>query len=309
MLSYDGMIVAPFIVWIVGIVFGRKHVIKSAWILLLTLGYVWARHAVHALVPSGDYAVNFQKLPFNVVGNMFGYIGAIVAGPKVVEWSEVFRGMMRINMKMSLIGTAFAVIACATLVFCLRRKFSHYIPTLSWALCGCISLVAYLGLGGIAERYVLIASGFFLLALASWIDTWVGRGMTVPVRVIIAILTTVCIIWNISETHRVAGDWEKAFSISQNTLLRLKQEFFPLTMKGTFVFVNTPIRYGRAWIFPTGMNDALWHLFRGSDYVVGVSPTVESAFNYPVNLGALYVLDFDGYTVKRVVKEVQTVAE
>ena len=80
-------------------------------------------------------------------------------------------------------------------------------------------------------------------------------------------------------------------------------------MKSTFIYVNTPIRYGRAWIFPTGMEDAMWHLFRGSDYTIIRGTDISSAVEYNTHGGALYVLNFDNYKIQRMAKEIQVIKE
>jgi hypothetical protein len=309
MLSYDGMLVAPVIVWVIGLLYGKKQALKGLWIILFVPLYLWARQYVHALPPSGDYAVNMQKIPFNVFGNVSAYLSSMVIGPKAIEYSESLRATFKTQLsQMKYILGIIGFISIA-LGIVLRKKFIHYKASIVWVVAGCISLTAFAGLGGSAERYALFASGFFIIAFVTFVDTWMKRGMHVFVRIFLVILATDFLVWNIMEMARIGSDWEKAYSVSRQTLLTMKKEFFPLNTKGTFIFVNTPIRYGRAWIFPTGMDDAMWHLFRGSDYTVIKGKDVPSALDYVFHNGDLYVLNFDNYKILRMTKEVQIIEE
>lgn len=44
-----------------------------------------------------------------------------------------------------------------------------------------------------------------------------------------------------------------------------------------FHFVNVPIRYGEAWLFPVGISDALWFIFRNPQHRVFTWPTISQA--------------------------------
>ncbi len=309
MLSYDGMLVAPVIIWIISSLYGKKRLFQSLWILLFVPLYLWIRQYVHALPPSGDYAVNIQKLPFNIIGNGLTYILAMFIGPKAMEYSETLRGILRTHTNQMRYVVGAVVIFIIAFCLAVRKKFIHYRLPFIWALAGCISLSAYIGLGGNAERYVLTASGLFIISIVTFFDILLKRTTILFVRVVLLVIAIIFIIWNVMEASHVGSDWEKAYSVSRQTLLTLRKEFFPLTMKTTFVFVNTPIRYGRAWIFPTGMDDAMWHLFRGSDYHVVKGKDIPSSVEYKVQGGALYVLNFDNYKILRMTKEVQIIGE
>jgi hypothetical protein len=309
MLSYDGMLVAPILIWIIGSLYGKKRLLDTGWVLFFVPVYLWIRSYVHAVPPSGDYGVNIQKLPFNGVGNTVTYLVSMVIGPRAMELSESIRLVLKtytsqLRVALGIVGVLF--IACG---YAIRRRILRYRVSLIWALAGCISLSAYIGLGGNAERYVLFASGFFVISFITGLDTWIKQGVSIGIRILILTLGIGVLLWNIGETQRIATDWGKAYLVSRQTLLTLKQEFFPLRSKATFIFVNTPIRYGRAWIFPTGMEDAMWHLFRGNDYTVRVGNDVPSALGYSIRNGDLYVLSFDGYKIQRMTKEIQIIEE
>lgn len=128
------------------------------------------------------------------------------------------------------------------------------------------------------------------------------------------ILLTVCIGavfaaivgWNIIEVQRLSGDWIFAGKIVQQSIYGIKQETYPPLNVKTFYIINMPIRYGRAWIYPTGMTDAIWHMFRNNPYTVSMSPDLPTAFSSPFN-GDREVFIFDNYIMKRGIQDTREV--
>jgi hypothetical protein len=292
MFSYDGMIVAPIILLIAG---GKKN-----WrnlLLLLAIPLYWIiRSASGAVSPSGDYGYKLSALPFNLVGNGIGYFAGTFLGPGFVEFWGTVREYLRMNR---MVAGVSGVLIAGILGFVLwkaKRIFTTYKTSLMWLACGFISLGAYLGLGNMSERYALAASGFFVAALAA---------LTAKHKYWVAALMAVLIIWNITETTRVAGDWQTASSISQESLSIMSKQFFPLRENKSFIFINTPIRYGRAWVFPTGIADALWHIFRFNpwNYTTTTVSTPEDAYTAPIPLGfAPERFVFEQYHLKRLIQ-------
>ena len=79
-----------------------------------------------------------------------------------------------------------------------------------------------------------------------------------------------------------------------------------------FVFVNSPIRFGRAWIFPTGLNDAMWHMFKFNSYAYSVheAKSIEEGFALKDPIGSPMVLIFDTeYHLQKAIHTTKTVEE
>jgi hypothetical protein len=161
-----------------------------------------------------------------------------------------------------------------------------------------------------AERNAFIASGFLVLTGATVADRiWRASGY-VTLRFLMLAAIAVLIIWNATEVKRVGTDWSKASEISNTTLLALRRRFFPLFEPKSFIFVNVPIRYGRAWIYPTGLTDALWHVFVLNAYphTVTKAESIAAGYAIPVPVGiAREVLVFEDYKVKSALIEYQTI--
>lgn len=299
MLSYDGMIVAPIILCItIWFSFGKKD--WRTFLPLVAIPLYWfVRTAAGAVAPSGDYGYKLSTLPFNVLGNGVGYFVASFLGPHFVEYWGALREYLRVHRLVA--GISGALIAAALLIalWKIKKLFKAHRNTMIWLICGIVSLGAYLGLGNMSERYALVASGFFVAAAATWIS---------EKKYWLLALVAGLIIWNVTEVHRVSGDWQKASSISQETLSIMNKQFFPLRENKSFVFINTPIKYGRAWVFPTGLTDPLWHIFRFNPwfYTVTNVSSPEAAYQVPAPQGAASeIFIFENYQLKRLVKVVK----
>ena len=303
MLSYDGMVVAPILVALIGTVVYRKRVSALAPLLLVPL-YAWMRQSSGALTAQGDYAYKASTFLTNSIANGIGYAFAILIGPKAIEYFEGLRSVMRAYKGVLGIaaGAVFGIVFLSLAL--LRKQLIAQKDIVVWFFCAVVALASYLPLGGMAERYVFIASVFFVIGIGVAVERLWRTGAS---KILVAVFIVVSIVWNVRETKRVSGDWAKASSITEKTLLAIRKSYFPLQGPTTFVFVNVPIRYGRAWIFPVGLPDALWHMFRNQTSVI-LSPNVEEAFAIKGKKpGTWEILSFENYTIKKIEKETQVV--
>lgn len=305
MLSYDGMLVAPVIVWMLGCLVYRKRWLASSWILFLSPLYWFVRSWSGALALSGDYGYKLSTFIPNAVGNFAGYVASFIAGPRAIESMETVRGALREQR-----GAVFvmALVFCFVVVWLARTawKNERVRGAMVWFLAGAVSLSAYLGLGGMAERYVFAASGLWIISLVSFIhgiNSTLGRSA----KIVLIGGALLLFVWSGSETARLMSQWQKASQTTQQTILTIKRQYFPLDNEKAFVVVNLPTRYGRAWIFPAGFNDALWHMFRMNayGYTVYTASSVDEALTMPVGTRTHEVLVFEGddFELRRVTKE------
>jgi hypothetical protein len=308
MFSYDGMIVAPIILCITAWLTPSKKSWRTFLPLLAIPLYWLVRSYAGAVAPSGDYGYRLSTLPFNVLGNGVGYFISTFLGPRFVEsWGSVREYLRLHRLVAGLSGTTVAAVF-AVVLWKFGRLLYGYRSTIVWILCGFVSLAAYLGLGAMSERYDLAASGFFIAALGSWVSVVWGQRDRAIWKYGAVVVMGGLIIWNAAEVTRVSGDWQKATSVSQETLSIMSKQFFPLRENKSFIFINTPIRYGRAWIFPTGLADALWHVFRFNpwDFATTNASTPDAAYQIPVRNGfAAEIFIFEDYHLKKLIKVVK----
>lgn len=310
MLSHDSMLVAPIILMLVA--WGLYRRPSYALVACLIPLYWWIRSQAHAVLPWGDYGYKLATFFPNVLGNGIGYFGSILFGPRVIEYFESVRTILRENRTLAgTVGVMFIILSVLG-AWRIRKYILSLREAVVWFLCFILSLVAYLGLGGMAERNAFIASGFLILAGATIADRmWKKTGYG-TIRFLMLAVISALIVWNVAEVQRVGNDWAKASEISETTLLALRRRFFPLFEPKKFIFVNVPIRYGRAWTFPTGLTDALWHVFVLNAYphAVTSAESIEAGYAISVPLGiAREVLVFEDYKVKSALIEYQTIED
>jgi hypothetical protein len=167
-----------------------------------------------------------------------------------------------------------------------------------------IALAAYAPLGGMADRYVYIPSIFLIVSLMLFASRIWKETHSWIVKAMLCVLYVSLVAWNVSEVQRLGTDWEFASRTVEQSLLVIKKETYPPKDIKTFFFIPTiPIRYGSAWIFPTGMDDAIWHMYRQSPYRIFTMPTIEDAYMFPVIQGDREIFVFENYKLKRGIRE------
>lgn len=301
MLSYDGMIVAPVILFVISRLSPQKRY-GYAYIALIPL-YWWMRVVSGALAPEGDYGYTASHLLVNTAGNTAGYISSVFAGPSVIEHWDAIRGALRPYS--AILTPILAVVSCvAGIIFWIwRKQLSIWREPFSWFACFFIALAAYIPLGGMAERYVYVASVFIVIGLVCAVHTvWKLSGRYWLKGIIFAVWIAL-LIGNIRDIQRLGNDWEKSGSVVEQSLRVIKQKAFPPMNVLHFFIVDMPIRFGRAWIFPTGLNDALWHIYRNSPYTVSLVKDLEQAFTLPPIGGDRRVFIYENLIIKEGVEE------
>jgi hypothetical protein len=306
MWSYDGMLVAPVIAFLVGVVYLQKKKLALLYLLCIPL-YLWMRSASGALAPSGDYGYKVSTFFVNSISNTAGYSLSLVLGPQMIElWNSV-RINLRSYIKEISIGMSITLFVISILTWKLKAKLFVYKKSMLWFLCYLVSLIAYIPLGGMAERYVYIPSIFALVGLTILVyDVW-QHNQNIFVRVAIVAITAFLLVFNIRGVASVGSDWEKASSIVEQTLRVVKKEAFPPLNLKNFYIVNTPIRYGRAWVFPTGLTDAFWHIYRQSPYVITPVSSIEEGYHMNFKNGDREVFVYEDYIFKRGIEETHDV--
>ncbi len=308
MLSYDGMVVAPIIVCLISMLFFRTTRLSLSYLLLIPL-YVWLRMSAGALAPSGDYGYKSSTFVLNATANTIGYAASALFGPGVVEWFGNVRMIMKSHVKEFAIGSVIVVFVLGIYAWIRRSRAQSHKTALVWLGCFVVALAAYSPLGGMAERYAYIPSIFLVLALVSLAyDMWTHT-KGIWLKIAIAICYGAIIVYNVQQVARLGADWEKASSVVDQTLRVIKKEAFPPKNPKNFYIVNTPIRYGRAWIFPTGLTDALWHIYRQSPYAVTPVRSIEEGYSIYFKNGDREVFIFEDYVLKRGVQEIKSVKE
>lgn len=281
--SWETVIVGPALIVLFDWIINKKF---TKWPLLLFIPIYWIIRLLSGAVgPSGDYGYNLSKLFVNSIGNIATYLIAIIVGPRAIEIGFNVREMMRQHVQ----SLTFFGLGVAAIFSFMAWKYRVYFvkKRLMLGLMASIfiSLIPFVGLGAASERYALLPSVFVMLFVGYVVTQLFQSRMSWVLKIVTIFLIASCIWWNTNEFKRIEKEWEFAGYVTEQTLKSIKTGFFPPNFTRTFVFIDVPIRIGRAWIFPTGLNDALWHMFRQSPYNVVQVNSIEAAFGYPEPYG------------------------
>ncbi|MBI4999453.1 O-antigen ligase family protein [Candidatus Gottesmanbacteria bacterium] len=298
LLSYEGAIVGPLLLLWFEATLGKKKFLAHLPFLALIPVYILLRNWAGAHGLSGDYSYNWQLLPANFFGNLFGYLGLIFVGPKFTSIYDALRISGQANKELFLLLASGLILAGAVV---LKRGLTWWEvrPGTRSDLIGIfalgfipISLLPFLGLGNITERYAYLASAgaATLLALVLLkIYLQISKRSSV-LAVISLILLTLTIV---------------GFYLAD--LLDLRKTYFTFTLDRTFYFVDVPIREGRAWVFPVGLPDALWHTFRDESLKVVQVKRLEEALDLKDKTSNSHVFVFENGEIKEVIRETKQV--
>ncbi len=269
LLSYELALVMPLLFLAVDLFVVGAISWKKVWgyipFLLLDVVYFAMRLHAHAFVGGGDYSYSIPHLIPNVIGNSVGYVGLFIFGEKSLPIYEALRLHAKAFSLPIIILVAVIIVGLYIRVRKLQWKkllTTRSFPLFAIVLC-IIALLPYFGLGNIAQRYGYLASvGFVMLAV--WLlEKGIARLANKKAQVASGVLVTIGIlVWCIISVKTVGQEWQHAAKISYNTLGYLKIEYPTLPQNSILVFINRPIQYQNAWVFPTGLREGLWFLYR-----------------------------------------------
>lgn len=242
---------------------------------------------------SGDYNYNLFKLPFNILGNIFGYFMLAVFGPIWLSFYEPLRGLMRQNLLP--VSVALLTIFAASAFF-IRSRFEklkkvwvvsdlHIRKTVFFGLAlFVIFLLPFLGLGNITSRYSYLASCgavlLFVVVLKAVYSRLMSYGKEIGI-VATSMIISVFILFHLMQLQQVHSDWFEAGKKTENFVISMDSLYddYWSVEHMSYHFVNTPIKHGDAWIFPVGLNDAMWLIFRNSNIEIFQDSSLEVALS------------------------------
>ncbi len=276
-LSYEMAIVIPGIL-LISDFFLVKH--KKTWrmflayipILFIIGGYWFVRHISRAVSFGGDYAYSGVHFIPNFLGNFFGYLGIVIFGEYFFPTYTALRSNLRMYSLPFIIFFAVIVLLILGLVIG-KKKFVHrwmrakafrmWLYGICFAIVG---LLPFIGLGNITERYVYFASLGFIISFVSIVQSIAQIFLQREKKMIYIFVGIVLliIIWFGYDVRRESQQWQQAGEITMSTLGILRNNYADIQPSAHLYFVNVPIRYQNAWVFPTGLTDALWFIYRDS---------------------------------------------
>ncbi len=277
----------------------------SSWVLLLPLPmYAAARYFSLSHWFSGDYNFSILKFPFNAVGNTIGYVLMALGGPFATPVYQTLRTLLREQLIVALVAVG-GGIALGVWLF---RRFWPRVPhedrnTLIFSVAfTVISLLPFLGLGNIASRYGYLAAVGIIFVIVHGLDKLhtklISSGREVA-SLAVGVLVSVMVLINSVGLHQLHQDWHNAGEMVKKFFITMDGSYqdYWTTMPMEFHLVNVPIRHNDAWVFPVGISDALWFVFRNPDIKVYTHASLEealSAVSYGSTTQKVFVFDPDG---------------
>ena len=261
----------------------RSRWYDAVYLLQIPL-YLFLRYSAHSHWSGGDYSYSISNLPYNIFGNAIGYVGLIFGGQRFLPFYSSLRIVARENIGITIFILGIGVIlACSTVFLLWKHTRTIDKKTLGVSLLFFfVPLLPFLALGNIAYRYAYLASIGLIMLVLYLIEEIL---QLLPKRYSkTAVIVLVCIgafyaFYNISSLLRTSDDWRFAGSVAKNvqTLAVSGAAEQPATQ--VFYFINTPIRYKEAWVFPVGLPDAVWLVTQGKDIQVRQVASVADACN------------------------------
>jgi hypothetical protein len=163
-----------------------------------------------------------------------------------------------------------------------------------------------IGLGNIASRYDYFASMgiilIFVLALKKIYEYLIPSGREIAAGSIIVIFS-IFALFHIIQVQQSYFEWREAgnrvrnFFISYDALYESQWS----NENAEFHFVNVPVKIGDAWVFPVGLNDAVWFAFKNNNAKIFIHPDLKSALDAAGYYKSRPVLQFnDDGSVKEI---------
>jgi hypothetical protein len=287
-----------------------KEKLLGAIMFMPVILYLVMRFQAKSHWQGGDYSYNLIKLPFNFFGNLFGYSLVSTLGSIAAPINDLFRNISRQNIPAAAIIMIVIILLLFMLYPLLKRidKPTKKIIIFSTSFF-VISLLPFLGLGNITSRYSYLASFGIAMLLALGIRK-IHRYLLPNGREIASAITTIVIgiffLLHVMQLQQVHGQWAEAGKKVNNFFISIEDKYEntwatdPIELH----FVNVPIRHGEAWIFPVGLNDALWFLFRNPNLIIYQGSSVSEALlrvNNPYTQ-KVFVFEEDGRVIQKLKK-------
>lgn len=263
--------------------------------------YAVVRYFANTFWFSGDYSYNILKLPFNAIGNAFGYLLLSFFGPFSYPFYEKLRELTKSNL---LIAGVFSLIILVLIYFAwtkgIKRLSTETRKIVVFSiLFFLVCLIPYLGLGNITFRYSYLASfGVIMIGVVMTQKIYenikqYGRDTAIlGVAVIVAAFSLLHII----QAQQTMLDWRGAGDAAEKFINSLDSLYHGSwsNSKVDLYFADVPIKHGDAWVFPVGLDDTIWFAFKNDKAVIHQIPNVESAPTGAFTSTSDWVFQFQG---------------
>ncbi len=257
---------------------------------VITFLYPFVRQFSHATTFGGDFTYNLPNFIQNYIGNFIGYLGLFIFGrPFLPVYSNLINTLREESLYTGIIFVALIVIIVGLIY--IKRNFIKKLGKnedlrmlVFVTLFPFISLVPFLGLENISERYGYLAAVSFSILVVIFFKkiSEVFKKENYKTYVLI-LLTVVLGVWYYNQNNIAYKKWKEAGRITQRTLGYLRLYYDGKHSNSNFYFVNLPERKGEALIFSVGLDDGVWFIYRDDSIRVYKLTSIEEGRNIYIN--------------------------
>ncbi len=308
LISYEIAVVIPFILIALDVIILKPEKRIRTYLLylpfiLLVVFYFIMRAVSHAFSGGGNYSYHLSHIIPNMVGNFFGYTGLFLGGLSFVRFYDFLRNSLRSEwvfftvVAMLIVGLlGWILIAYRERIKTLLRKRDMQ-AVLFCLVFAFIALLPFLPLGNIASRYLYLASFGYALAMVLVVRYILrlfskkSQVVTLALCIVVLIFASVYYIDDLQEQQQ----WHLSGEITKNTLLFFRKNYTAFSSSTNLYFVNTPIKLHNTWVFPTGLADGLWFIYRTSTPQIHEVGSIHEAVTAITASGAKdsYIFEFN----------------
>lgn len=287
--THEMSVVFILLIFLVDFYLSKKITIKKIITLeiiiffFIDIFYLFVRLIAHAGGFPGGYSYDLIKLIPNIIANFFGYLLLFVFGGA----GNTFYLAIRNDTKTFFVPISILAVLLVSFIsftlFARRRKLSELTKSYRDAIFGFIfifvSLLPFLGLGNISQNNSYLSSFGFVLILVVIFNKTLFSKLNDKKSYLILFAGVLILFSGVlyKAQGRLESQWDKTSKISYKTLatFRLDYEFLPKNSR--VYFVNTPLNYGEAYIFPVGLADGMWFVYRDSTHRYISAKSLEKA--------------------------------
>lgn len=312
--AYEISVVIPFVFIVLDIFITKpKRSLKTIlaylpFFILLGLYFVM-RSVSGAFSGGGDYSYNMARVVPNVLGNFMGYIGLYFGGLSFIPLYDSLRVNLRaLSAVISVIGLVsigligfFFYKSREKMMKLLKNGSTQYI--LFGIAFAFVALLPFLPLGNIAPRYLYLASfGLslaFVVGVSVLLKTFIKKKIvyTAVLLILFAMIAIVHTLQNKEEQSK----WINAGVIAEETLLYFRTGYASFTPRDIVYIVDAPVKHNGVWVFPVGLNDGLWFIYRESTPQIVQTHSLEDAQKADAkNSADTYIFQFKNGTISEV---------
>jgi hypothetical protein len=94
------------------------------------------------------------------------------------------------------------------------------------------------------------------------------------------------------ELSLAKSDWQQAGEINNQVLLALGSNYANFPEGSTLYFINLPTRLNRAWVFPGGLADGLWFIYRDETLKVKMTDDLDQTLKETEGQPKTYIFHY-----------------